>query len=75
MAGLTWREERRMLCPRAGQVARLLVEVLTAAELLGDEQQARVRARRCDLDMECNQAGYPCRWAFTNPDLDPFAIG
>jgi hypothetical protein len=74
MAGLSWREERRMLCPRAGQIARLWVEVVSPAELLGDEQHDQVRARRCDLDMECNLAGYSCRWAFTNPDLDPFEM-
>jgi hypothetical protein len=74
MAGLTWREERRMLCPHPGVIARLLVQVISPNEILADGTGDHVHARRCSLDLECNQAGYPCRWAFTNPDLDPFQL-
>jgi hypothetical protein len=32
-----------------------------------------VRARKCSYGLECNVAGYSCRWAWTNPENDPFA--
>lgn len=37
-------------------------------------QSERVVERRCDCAIECNMAGYPCRWAFTNPENDPFGL-
>ena len=27
---------------------------------------------RCSADVACNLAGIPCRWAYTNPDMDRF---
>ncbi|MCA9992845.1 MAG: hypothetical protein H6988_08160 [Pseudomonadales bacterium] len=34
----------------------------------------RVLARKCSDDIACNLAGYPCKWAFTNPAADHFAL-
>lgn len=37
-------------------------------------QSERTVERKCDCAIECNLAGYPCSWAFTNPDYDPFGL-
>jgi len=35
----------------------------------------RVVERKCNCAIECNMAGYPCKWAYTNPERDPFREG
>jgi hypothetical protein len=35
----------------------------------------RVLAEKCSDDIVCNMAGYPCRWAFTNPLVDRYVLG
>jgi hypothetical protein len=44
------------------------------AEILPDTVGYRVTARRCDCDVACNLQDFPCRWAFTRPELDPFGL-
>lgn len=34
----------------------------------------RVLAQKCSDDVICNMAGYPCRWAFTNPASDRYVL-
>jgi hypothetical protein len=43
---------------------------IDAPELAG----YRVLAEKCSHDVVCNLAGYPCRWAFTNPSIDRYAL-
>lgn len=31
-----------------------------------------VRGYACTAAIRCNMTGVPCRWAFNNPDNDPF---
>ena len=51
---------------------------LPGAAYLGDPlpdvgRPYKVLARKCSLGLECNLAGFACRWSYTNPDYDPFA--
>jgi hypothetical protein len=43
---------------------------IDAPELAG----YRVLAEKCSDDVACNLAGFPCRWAFTNPSTDRYAL-
>ena len=65
---------RRAWCERAGREARLLEQRVYPAEFLPETVGYRVTARRCDCDVACNLRGFPCCWAFTRPELDPFGL-
>jgi len=54
--------------------AHLLEERVYPAEILPDVVGYRVTAQRCDWDVACNLQGFPCRWAFTRPEHDPFGL-
>lgn len=63
----------RIWCDRARQDAELLEERVYPDDRMPDVALSyQVRARVCSLGMECNLAGYPCKWAGTNPDHNPF---
>lgn len=56
------------------QEAELLEERVYPADILPDVGAPyQVWARKCSLGVNCNLAGYACRWSFINPDYDPFA--
>jgi hypothetical protein len=74
MATAEWIVARELWCGRAGWEARLLERRVYPAEILPDAVGYRVTARRCDRDVACNLAGFPCRWAFTRPEFDPFEL-
>ena len=64
----------RAWCSRANQTTELREDRLAPADLLPDLSPPRVVARRCSLAIDCNMAGIPCSWAFTNPGFDPFDV-
>lgn len=74
MASSGWVVVKQGRCERAGQEARLLERRVYPAEILPDTVGYRVTARRCDCDVACNLQDFPCRWAFTRPELDPFGL-
>jgi hypothetical protein len=68
-----WRLVTTEFCFRARQPARFMeLHREVPAETSGQPED-RVLARACSLAIDCNLVGFPCRWAFTNPDFDPFA--
>ena len=74
MSAAEWVSVKRLWCERAGREARLLEQRVYPAEVLPDLLGFRVTARRCDCDVACNLQGFPCRWAFTRPEHDPFQL-
>ncbi|MBI4771241.1 MAG: hypothetical protein HY784_12740 [Chloroflexi bacterium] len=74
MSTVVWEVAKKIWCDAMRQEAELLEErVYPDERLLAVGAPYRVRARKCSLGIECNLAGYDCRWAATNPDYDPFA--
>jgi len=72
VASSGWVVVKQGRCVQAERKARLLEQRVYPGEILPDTVGYRVTSRRCDWDIACNQAGFPCRWAFTRPELDPF---
>ena len=61
-------------CNRMEAEARLLEERVYADEPLeGPQASYHVRAHKCSFGLACNLVGYPCQYAFNNPNYDPFA--
>ncbi len=74
MAVMVWETTRTTWCTQKGQEAALLEQRVYSSEVLPDVGAPyRVRARKCSLGVECSLAGCNCRWAFSNPNYDPFA--
>lgn len=74
MAETIWIEVDKVWCDRVMAEAALLEERVYPAEPLRDAGTPyQVRARKCAYGLECNLAGYTCRYAFNNPNYDPFA--
>jgi len=74
MASSGWVVVKQGRCVRADREARLLEQRVYPAEFLPDTMGYRVKARGCDWDVACNLQGFPCRWAFTRPEHDPFGL-
>lgn len=74
MASSGWVVVKQGRCVRADREAQLLEQRVYPAEILPDPLGYRVTAVRCDCDVACNLQGFPCRWAFTRPELDPFGL-
>lgn len=72
MAATKWVTIDRKICDLAGYEVELQEWRLYPAEPLPDTLGFQVIACRCTADITCNMAGYPCKWAYTNPTLDPF---
>jgi hypothetical protein len=73
MAVIQWVTIEKKLCELSGQEVALQERRLYPVDALPDTLGFQVIARRCSVDLTCNMAGYPCKWAYTNPTLDPFA--
>lgn len=75
MAIVVWEVVERHWCDLAQQQAQLLEERVYPGDTLPDPGRPhQVRERKCSLAADCNLTGHSCRWAWTNPDCDPFAI-
>jgi hypothetical protein len=75
MATTVWEAVDTHWCELQRCEATLLEERVYAGEAIPESgPRYFVRARKCSLGLECNLAGYSCRWAWTNPELDPFAM-
>ena len=74
MSDSMWLVVDEIWCDRVKAEARLLEErVFPAEELPATSGLYQVRSRKCSFSLECNQIGYQCRYAFNNPNYDPFA--
>jgi len=74
MSATGWFIVKTTWCERAGRHARLLEQRVYPAEILPDMLGYRVLARKCECAIECNLREFPCRWAYTRPEHDPFAL-
>jgi hypothetical protein len=73
MSKTVWTAVDRIWCDRMKQEAELLEQRVYPGDLVPDvDVPFQVRARKCSFDIECNLAGFTCRWAFSNPNGDPF---
>ncbi len=72
MATEQWVAVKREWCNLVEQDVDLLELRVYPADVLPTGQEYRVKARKCSVDVTCNMAGFPCKWAYTNPELDPF---
>lgn len=71
MAERKWEVTQVCFCDHVGQEVALETEMIYPIDFLPDPP--RVAAQRCSLGMRCNQFGTAaCKWAGTNPDVDPF---
>lgn len=67
-----WQSIKVCYCEHVGMDVAFEAEVVYPADWLPD-QGPRVAGHRCSHGLECNQDGRPsCRWAGTNPAVDPF---
>ena len=74
MSDSIWLVVDKVCCDRMQTEARLLEERVYADETVASPGAPfLVRARKCSLGLACNLVGYPCRYAFNNPNYDPFA--
>lgn len=73
MARSEWVVVDSTMCPALQKEAHLLERHVYPGDVLFDLQRPRINRRKCSLDLECNLAGISCRWAYTNPDNDPFS--
>jgi hypothetical protein len=74
MATIAWEPVATHWCDLQGCEAQLLEQRAYPADQVPDTGvRFKVLARKCSFGVECNLAGYACRWAWTNPDYDPFA--
>jgi hypothetical protein len=74
MAAAEWVILKTRWCERVGTEAHLMERRVYPADMIPDIPAYRVTAFACSWGNECNLAGCPCRWAYTNPDYDPFEI-
>jgi hypothetical protein len=72
MAREKWVVVGKRWCEYRDAEAELLERRVFPSGVLRFYQPPRVVEQRCNCAIECNMAGYPCKWAFTNPDNDPF---
>jgi hypothetical protein len=74
MATIVWETVDKIWCHRMEQPAELLEERVYFDDPIPDlGRPHKVRARKCSLGSDCHQLDYACRWAYTNPNHDPFA--
>ncbi len=72
MATEKWVAVKEEWCNLVEQNVELLELRVYPSEVMPEGQEYQVKARKCSVDVTCNMAGFPCKWAFTNPELDPF---
>lgn len=62
----------RVWCDRMKREVDLIEERIYPDEAItGPAASYHVQGHYCTLAVNCNMAGYHCRWAMTNPEVDP----
>lgn len=74
MAAQEWVTVKTIWCDRVAGEAELLEQRVYPSDRMSDVEPYHVKARKCSLGLECNMAGYKCRWSFLNPMYDPFGV-
>ncbi len=75
MAFEKWVPIKTQWCDVIGREAELLERRAYPAAQMPDTEPFRVLARRCSAGVECNLLGCRCKWAYTEPAVDRFALG
>ena len=71
MAQKTWEVTRVCFCEHVNREVALEAEMIYPVDHLPDPP--RLVSHRCSLGVQCSQFRQAaCKWAGTNPDLDPF---
>jgi hypothetical protein len=73
MAFTKWVTTKTLWCERMQAEAALMEQRVYPSRTLPDFPPHRVLAQKCSIGTECNLIGFPCKWAYNNPDYDPFA--
>jgi len=75
MAHIVRQVVKTLWCDYLSQKAELIEERVYPCDLIPDlTAEFQLRSRWCALGRACNLAGYPCRWAYTNPERDPLEL-
>jgi hypothetical protein len=75
MATAIWEVVGQIECGRVVGTARLLEQRVYPSDLMPDAGLPyQVWARKCQHGLQCQAAGYPCRWSGLNPCYDPFHV-
>jgi hypothetical protein len=74
MAISMWAQSQAVFCERAQEEVVLSEQRVFPQGLLRQGLEYRVQARRCSHALQCNLNGLACRWAFTNPEVEPLTI-
>ena len=74
MATEKWVTVKTQWCEIIGREAALLERRVYPADIMPDTGGYRVLARKCSADVECNLLGCHCKWAYTDPTVDRFAL-
>lgn len=69
-----WVEVKRQWCDVAQDEAVILEHRVYGSEVMPDTEPYRVLSRKCSHGIYCNLIGCSCRWAFTEPAVDRFAV-
>lgn len=69
-----WVEVKKQGCDVAQDEAVMLERRVYASAVLPDMVPYRVLGRKCSHAVWCNLAGCSCRWAYTEPAVDRFAV-
>lgn len=73
METINWVEKGRTWCDLAGREVVVYEQRVYPCDEGPCLESYRVLATRCSASIECNLAGLPCKWAFTNPNVNPLA--
>lgn len=74
MANEQWVEVKTQWCEVAQSDVTMMERRVYAAATLPDTEPYRILGHRCSADVICNLLGCHCRWAYTDPAVDRFAI-
>jgi hypothetical protein len=74
MATEKWVTVQTQWCSVIGRDANLLERRVYPSSMMPDTVQYRVLGRKCSAAVACNLMGCRCKWAFTGPNLDRFAL-
>lgn len=65
---------KQVWCDRRNDSASLLEKRVYLGDTImnAGAGEYRVIGRYCAHDIECNVAGYPCKWSYLNSENDPY---
>ena len=74
MASEQWVTIGRKHCELIEQDVAVMERRVYSADVIPGLGAYRVKERKCTAAIDCNMAGVPCSWAFTNPESDRYVL-